>query len=53
MPTIVMEQIKDAVSAPLAKLINRSFQNGDFPNILKIAKIILIFKRESPVVCNN
>ena len=48
-----MKQIKDAISPPLAKLINRSFHNGVFPNILKIAKVIPIFKSESRVVCNN
>ena len=41
-----MKQIKDVIAAPLVKLINRSFHNGDFPNILKIAKVILIFKSE-------
>ena len=39
-PTKVMKQIKDVISAPLAKLINRSFHNGVFPNILKIAEVI-------------
>ena len=48
-----MKQIKDIISAPLAKLTNRSFHNGAFPNILKIAKVIPIFKSESRVACNN
>ena len=48
-----MKQINDAISAPLAKLINRSFHNGVFPNILKIAEVIPIFKSESSVACNN
>ena len=52
-PTKVMKQIKDVISAPLAKLINRSFHNGVFPNILKIAEVIPIFKSESRVACNN
>ena len=51
--TKVMKQIKDVISAPSAKLTNRSFHNGVFPNILKIAKIIPIFKSESRVACNN
>ena len=50
--TKVMKQTKIVISAPLAKLISRSFQNGVFPNILKIAKIPF-FKSESTVVCNN
>ena len=52
-PTKVMKQIKDVISALLAKLINRSFHNCAFPNILKIAKIISIFKSESRTVCKN
>ena len=48
-----MKQTKDVISAPLAKLINKSFHNGVFPNILKIAKVIPIFKSESRVACNN
>ena len=52
-PTKVMKQSKDVISAPLAKLINRSFLNDAFSNILKIAKVIPIFKSESRVVCNN
>ena len=52
-PTQVMKQIKDVISTPSSKLINRSFHNGVFSNILKIAKLIPIFKSESRVVCNN
>ena len=52
-PTKVMKQIKDVISAPLTKLTDRSFYNGVFPNILKIAKVIPILKSESRVACNN
>ena len=48
-----MKQIKDVISATLAKLLNRSFHNGVFPNTLKIAKLIPIFKSEPRVACNN
>ena len=48
-----MKQIIDVISAPLVKLINKSFHNGVFPNILKIAKVIPTFKSESRVACNN
>ena len=52
-PTKVMKQIKDVISAALAKLINISFHNGVFLNILKIAKVIPIFESQSIIVCNN
>ena len=45
----VMKQIGVVISATLAKLINRSFQNGVFTNILKIPKVILIFKNYRPI----
>ena len=38
-----MKQIKDVISAPIAKLLNRPFHNVVFPNILKIAEVIPIF----------
>ena len=44
---------KDVFLAPLAKLINRSFHNGVFPNILKKAEVIPIYKSESRVACSN
>ena len=47
-----MKQIKYIISVLLVKLI-RSFHNGVFPNILKIAKVIPIFKNESRAVCNK
>ena len=43
-PTKVITQIKDIILAPLANLINRSFHNGVFPKILKIAEVIPIIK---------
>ena len=48
-----MKQIKDVILAPLAKLINRYFHNGVFPNILRIAEVIPTFKNESRIACNN
>ena len=48
-----MKQLNDIIASPLAELINKSFQNGIFPDIFKIAKIIPIFKSESRVLCNN
>ena len=52
-PTKVMKQIKDVISPALAKLINISFHNGVFLNILKIGKVIPIFESQSIIVCNN
>ena len=48
-----MKQLNYIIGLPLAKLINKSFQSGIFPDIFKIAKVVLIFKSESQVLCNN
>ena len=38
---------------PLTHIINLSILNGKFPDILKIAKVIPIFKQGSRTLCNN
>ena len=52
-PTKILHLIKDKISIPLSELINKSFATGCFPNICKTAKVILIFKTESRLLCNN
>ena len=41
------------VSLPLSELINNSISKGIFPNICKLAQVILIFKNDSRLLCNN
>ena len=41
-PTILLKQTRNTVSLPLAKLINKSFETGIFPNICKVAKVVPI-----------
>ena len=53
LPTKIMKQLNYIIASPLAELINKSFQNGIFPDIFKIAKVILVFRSESRVLCNN
>ena len=48
-----MKQLNGIIASPLVELVNKSFQSGIFPDIFKIAKIIPIFKNESPVLSNN
>ena len=40
----ILKHVVDFISIPLTHIINLSFSNGSFPNELKIAKIIPIFK---------
>ena len=43
-PMKVLKTIADIISPILAKLINRSFTSGEFPQCLKIARITPIYK---------
>ena len=52
-PVRILQLIKHDISEPLSQIINLSFSTGCFPNNLKIAKVIPIFKKDSPLECNN
>lgn len=44
----IIKQIKNIIIFPLTHLINLSIKAGEFPNSLKIAKVIPIFKKGNP-----
>lgn len=49
--TKVLKAIVDLLSEPLSRIMNNSLQNGTYPNILKIARVVPIYKsgdRENP-----
>ena len=48
-----MKDIKKTISKPLSHLINLSFNSGTFPSILKIAKVIPVFKNGSRLNVDN
>ena len=52
-PVRILKLVKMQISEPLAIIINLSFELGYFPSVLKTAKVIPIFKKGSPVECNN
>ena len=43
-PTSVLRKIKNEISIPLPVIINSSFENWIFPNLLKSALVISVFK---------
>ena len=43
-PPRILKQIKEIVAAPIAEIINKSLMHGIFPDSLKVAKIIPIYK---------
>ena len=48
-----IKQFAEELSMPLTYLINFSFENGHFPELLKISKILPIFKQGDKLDPNN
>ena len=48
-----IKNIGDIIAGPLSQVINRSLCDGVFPDILKIAKIVPIFKKGSTLEVGN
>ena len=49
----LLKQINKSICKPLSILINKSMENGQFPNNLKIAKIVPIYKSKAKDELNN
>ena len=49
----LLKQINETICQPVAILINKSMEEGTFPNKLKISKIIPIYKSEDKGQLNN
>ena len=52
-PTKILKLLSTEISNPLSSLVNVSFQTGIFPSILKLSKVILVFKIGSPLQSSN
>ena len=48
-----MKYIKDIIIEPLAVLINQTMNTGIFPNKLKVAKVIPIYKKDDETQFTN
>ena len=46
-PTFMVLNCKDAIMTPLINCINSSFLNGTFPDIMKKAEVIPLYKKKS------
>ena len=51
--TKLLKQIAQAIVKPLTLIINQSFYNGIFPNKLKIAKVIPLYKKGPSEILDN
>ena len=52
-PIKLLKIIPDLIIIPLTKIINTSFSTGEYPNKLKIVKVIPIHKGDSKTDVNN
>ena len=52
-PTHILQLLKEEICNPLKKIFNLSFSTGQHPDILKISKIIPIFKKGSRLLVSN
>ena len=52
-PVIIFKEIKKETSEQLSTLINLSFNIGNFPNCLKLTKVIPVYKKRYQQECNN
>ena len=44
-PMKILKSLSSLISSPLSQIINESFQSGVFPEKLKLAKVIPLFKK--------
>ena len=51
--TILLKEISPLISSPLNLILNQSLTTGIFPDKLKIAKIIPLFKKDDPHYFDN
>ena len=52
-PNKLILEIKAYIANIFTYIINKSFKEGKFPTVLKIAKLIPLFKADSPEICSN
>jgi hypothetical protein len=51
--SILLKKIKSPLIKPISVLINQSLESGIFPDRLKIAKILPIYKKDNEHILNN
>ena len=52
-PVKILKLLKNNISQQLSDIFNMSFSTGQFPSVLKIAKVIPIHKKQSRVDYTN
>ena len=52
-PMKILKTLSPLLSSPLSQIINESFQSGIFPDKMKLAKVIPLFKKDCPLTASN
>ena len=52
-PMKILKALSPLISSPLSQIMNESFQSGIFPDKMKFAKVIPLFKKGCPLVVSN
>ena len=52
-PTKILKLPSPLTSSPLSQIINESLQSGVFPDKMKLAKVIPLFKKGCPLTASN
>ena len=52
-PIFLLKILSEHISIPLCDIINDSFSCGTFPNLMKLAKVIPLYKKNSPEFASN
>ena len=52
-PVYLLKLISEYIAIPLCDIINDSFVNGIFPDWMKLAKVIPLYKKNSPEIPSN
>ena len=52
-PVYLLKLISEYIAIPLCDIRNYSFVNGIFPDWMKLAKVILLYKKNSPEIPSN
>lgn len=49
----IIKQCSHLIAKPLCNIINQCFLEGHFPDLLKISKVICVYKKDNPkLICN-
>ena len=52
-PIFLLEMLCEHIALPICDMINNSFSSGAFPDMMKLAKVIPLHKKDSPEVASN